>query len=202
MYLIDTLLRLKILLNLGLYQELFFLFLQVMSLCHWVSTASQAASSPADGSRTLKLQSLRSQRYRLWHADWHEPDMSSAAQSPTLRAEAITAPSEVQKKRNGSAFYSSSKRAVAIPRVVIFQFVSGWLLAAVCHTVDLEETFRDVMVHVFGPRQGRKTCSRGAKKLCGHTFLNSSSTAYSRDQNIRSSHANTAVTTSRFHSHI
>ncbi|CAK6950042.1 Hypothetical predicted protein [Scomber scombrus] len=105
-------------------------------------------------------------------------------------------------KGNRSAFYSSSKREITIPRVVIFQFVSGWLLAAVCHTVDLEETFRDVMVRVFGPRQGRKTCSRWAKKLCGHTFLNSSSTAYSRDQNIRSSHANTAVTTSRFHSHI
>lgn len=64
------------------------------------------------------------------------------------------------------------------------------------------ETFKSVMVRVFGPRRGRKTCSRGAKGPCGHTFLNSSSAAYCHDQNIRSSHANTAVTTSHFHSHI
>lgn len=63
--------------------------------CHW-SEFILAASSPADGSRSLTLQGLRAQRYWVWLADWHEHDMSSAPQSPTLRAEAITASSEVQ----------------------------------------------------------------------------------------------------------
>lgn len=40
-------------------------------------------------------------------------------------------------------FYCASERAAAVPRVVIFQLVSGWLSAVVCHTVDLEETLRD-----------------------------------------------------------
>lgn len=154
--------------------------------------------SPADGSRSLMLQGLRLERYKsptcwltwTWHVlsrpDAHtqgggnHSSLWSAVKGKSLR------------------FYRTSKRATAGSRVVIFQFVSGWQSAAVCHTVDLEETFRDVMIGVHVPRQGRKTCSCGAKRFCGHTFLNSSSAAYSHDQNIRSSHANTAVTTSRF----
>lgn len=84
-------------------------------------------------------------------------------------------------KAKSIRFDCSSWRAAAVQRVVIFQLVSGWQSAVVCHTVDLEETFRDVMVRVFGSRLGRKTCSRGAKRPCGHTFLNSSSAAYSCD---------------------
>lgn len=40
-----------------------------------------------------------SQWFWLQPADWHEHDMSSAAHSPTLRAETITTPSEVQQKK-------------------------------------------------------------------------------------------------------
>lgn len=60
----------------------------------------------------------------------------------------------------------SLQRAPVVSRrgLSFSDFVSGWLSAAVPHTVDLEETFRDALVRVFGPRQGRQTYSRGAKR--------------------------------------
>lgn len=62
-------------------------------------------------------------------------------------------------------FYSHSKRAAALPKVVIFPFVSGWLSAVVCHTVDLKQRLGDSRVRIFGPRQGRKTSRLGPKGL-------------------------------------
>lgn len=110
--------------------------------------------------------------------------------------------SEQQLKRNllFSFFYCGSSRAAAVSKVVIFQRVSGWLPAVVCHTAapGADAPITAVMGRVFGPRKGRKTYSRGAKRSCGRTFLNSSSSAYSWVKNILWCHANSAVTTSCF----
>lgn len=65
--------------------------------------------------------------------------MFSAAHSPTLRAEAIAAPSEAHQKGKVLRFHRTSERAAVVPKVVIFCLVSGWLSAVVCHTAqDLE----------------------------------------------------------------
>lgn len=120
--------------------------------------------------------------------------MSSAAQTPTLRAEAITAPSEVQWKGNRSVF-TALLREQQPARGLSFSslWVGGSRLRFVTQWTWRRRSGMWWSVSMY-PDKG----SCGAKRLCGHTFLNSSSAAYSHDQNIRSSHANTAVTTSRF----
>lgn len=136
---------------------------------------------------------------RVWPADWHDCDMSSAAQSPTLRAEAITAPSEVQWKGNRSVFTALLREHQPSQGLSFSSlWVGGCRLRFVTQWTWRRRSGMWWSVSLYPDKGGR----HGAKGPCGHTFLNSSSAAYSHDQNIRSSHANTAVKTSRFHSHI
>lgn len=108
------------------------------------------------------------------------------------------APCEVQRKSNRSAFTSPSDRAAAAPKGCHFP-ACEWVAVGCGLSHSGPGLRRSVMDRVFrDPDEGGRRAAVGAKGPCGHTFLNSSSTA----QNIRSSHANTAVTTSRFHSHI
>lgn len=110
-----------------------------------------------------KPEGLTPQRFTVPPADLHKTIKLThpQLQSPTPRPEAITPPSEVKLK--SLHFRLHSKKAAAAQRVVIFHFLSGWLSAVVLSYGGPAGTLGDMMVRVFGPRQGRKTWSLGPK---------------------------------------
>lgn len=135
----------------------------------------QHFGSPADGRINLMLRGLTSQRYTVWPVDLHKPDTSSAARSPT--PEAITTPSKVKLKslQFSPAFQESSccTQGCHLP-------VSEWV-AVSCGFVT-QWTCRDSQGHdgpCFWTQTRKEDMEPGAKRSCGHTFLNSSGAAYS-----------------------